>query len=325
MALGWCWTLALLGVAVFAVYEVLRRVLVVKGEGRAVFITGCDTGFGNALAKRLDALGFHVLAGCLTAQGVSELGETLSSRSRAFPLDVTSDESVAAAVETAGKALDAAGLKGLYAVVNNAGILDGLAVEMTPLAVYRRVMEVNFFGLVRVTKGLLSQVQRARGRVLNVTSIAGQIVAPGFSVYSAAKYAAEAFTDGLRREQIAFGVAVSLIEPGFMKTPIVMNANAALTRLWNGTSQDVKDAYGADWEGKLQELMRGVQKDVAQDPEIVVKALVNAVTTRLPRDRYVLGTSGIGLRYVAMLPTFISDQILLKLWVQPANAAKASA
>ncbi|XP_019616836.1 PREDICTED: estradiol 17-beta-dehydrogenase 2-like [Branchiostoma belcheri] len=134
----------------------------VSGDGKAVFITGCDSGFGFGLAKRLDSLGFTVFAGCLLAdsggEGSKKLRAECSSRLSTVQIDVTDDGQVKAAVQQVKDRLPT-GSKGLFALVNNAGVLQPGEIEWVSLAIYRRVMEVNTFGTVRVTKAFLPLIR----------------------------------------------------------------------------------------------------------------------------------------------------------------------
>ncbi|XP_078679164.1 D-beta-hydroxybutyrate dehydrogenase, mitochondrial-like [Branchiostoma floridae x Branchiostoma belcheri] len=127
--------------------------------------TGCDSGFGFGLAKRLNSLGFTVFAGCLLAdsggEGAKKLRAECSSRLSTVQIDVTDDGQVKAAVQQVKDRLPT-GSKGLYALVNNAGIWQPGETEWVSLATYRRLMEVNTFGTVRVTKAFLPLIRRAK-------------------------------------------------------------------------------------------------------------------------------------------------------------------
>jgi NAD(P)-dependent dehydrogenase (short-subunit alcohol dehydrogenase family) len=148
---------------------------------------------------------WKVYAGCVTAKGVSELKGRSSVLSRIVPvmMDVTNGRDVAAVVEAIAKD------GGLFALVNNAGIGQGAVVDWMSMEGYRAIMEVNFFGLVSVTKACLPLLKASKGRIVNVTSIAGIFPgAPQMSAYSASKHAAEAFSSSLRYEMMGWGVKV---------------------------------------------------------------------------------------------------------------------
>ncbi|OBS82511.1 hypothetical protein A6R68_23490, partial [Neotoma lepida] len=133
-----------------------------------------DSGFGHALSKDLDKLGFTVFAGVLDAKGsgAEELRKTCSERLSVLQMDVTKLEQIKDAYS---KVTEKTQDKGLWAVVNNAGVLqlpiDG---ELTPMSHYRRCMAVNFFGPVEVTKVFLPLLRKSKGRLVNVSSMGGE-------------------------------------------------------------------------------------------------------------------------------------------------------
>ncbi|XP_049771083.1 estradiol 17-beta-dehydrogenase 2-like [Schistocerca cancellata] len=136
----------------------------------------CDSGLGHELARRLDALGVPVFAGCLFPEGpgASRLAADCSSRLRLLPLDVTSDQQVADAVASVQAALSAASGTELWAVVNNAGISDVGEVDVMPLEKFQQVLDVNTMGAIRVSKAFLSLLKKSKGRLINVTSPLGK-------------------------------------------------------------------------------------------------------------------------------------------------------
>ena len=172
---------------------------------RLALVTGASTGIGRACAIHLAALGFHVLAGVRDPADAPDGLEPLQ-------LDVTSEEDVAAAAERVGAEL--------HVLVNNAGIAISGPVEIVPVEEWRRQIEVNLLGQVAVTRALLPAILRARGRVVNMSSIGGRVASPLFGPYSASKFALEAVSDALRREVAPHGVRVVSIEPGGIATPI---------------------------------------------------------------------------------------------------------
>ncbi|KFV88566.1 hypothetical protein N308_11763, partial [Struthio camelus australis] len=183
---------------------------------KAVLITGCDKGFGHALAKRLHAKGFTVFAGCLLADekgdGARELKSMESDRMKVLQINVCSDQEVAQAVDFVKRNLKEPE-KGLWGLVNNAGVSTFGEVEFTSLDKYKEVAEINLWGTVRVTKAFLPLIRRAKGRVVNVASMLGRMVSPSRSCYCVSKFGVEAFSDCLRQEMYRWGVRVILIEP----------------------------------------------------------------------------------------------------------------
>ncbi|KAJ7317795.1 hypothetical protein JRQ81_003957 [Phrynocephalus forsythii] len=231
--------------ALLVLYFLLRwyreRQTVENLTEKYVFITGCDTGFGNLLARQLDTRGMRVLAACLTQKGAEELEKATSGRLKTTILDITSTESVAAATEWVKGCVRDIGLWGL---VNNAG----LGIPLTPnewltKEDFENVIGVNLLGVIDVTLHMLPLVRRVRGRVVNMASIMGRL-APYGGGYSPSKYGVEAFSDSLRREVIPFRVQVSIIEPGGFATSIAQNITERLKTVWKWAPSEVREAYG---------------------------------------------------------------------------------
>ncbi|XP_078694270.1 D-beta-hydroxybutyrate dehydrogenase, mitochondrial-like [Branchiostoma floridae x Branchiostoma belcheri] len=270
----------------------------VSGDGKAVFITGCDSGFGFKLAKRLDSLGFTVFAGCLLAdsggEGAKKLRAECSSRLSTVQIDVTDDGQVKAAVQQVKDRLPT-GSKGLYALVNNAGIWQPGEVEWASIAAYRRVMEVNAFGPVRVTKAFLPLIRRAKGRVVNITSEAGLHSAPGTSPYSMTKATVEFFSDALRHEMHKWGVKVVIVEPASFgpSTGITVPAvfNKLASDLWANMEEDVKKDYGKEYFDYHIERLRACTQGERKDNTPVIDAMSDAVILTDPSHRYLVGAS----------------------------------
>ncbi|KJE94632.1 short chain dehydrogenase [Capsaspora owczarzaki ATCC 30864] len=283
--------------------------------GKVVFVTGCDHGFGNLVARRLDELEVTVLAGCLTEQGASALREQSSSRLKTYILDVTDEASVAKVAQQ----LKSQNVK-LWGLINNAGIMDGGPIETTSLAAYKRVSDVNVFGMISVTKALLPFIRASKGRIVNVCSVAGRVSAMQLSAYCVSKYAAEAFSDVLRQEMAVFGVKVSIIEPGFFRTPLIDQArvNAALERNWESANDEVKEAYGSEFVLA----MRGVSQRIfgafaSNNPSKVADGMVHAISAEYPRSRYIIGWDA-NLLWIpsTFLPSVVVDtffNIIVKL------------
>src|SRR3954452_3613749 len=185
-------------------------------DGDLVVVTGASTGIGEATARRLARMGFHVLAGVRRDEDAGRMTADPTGRIEPVRLDVTSAPDVAALAER----VSASPVGALRGLVNNAGVAVVGPIEVLEIADWRRQLEVNVLGQVQVTRALLPALLRARGRVINMSSIGGLIASPLFGPYSASKFAIEAFTDVLRREVGPFGIRVVAIEPGVIATPI---------------------------------------------------------------------------------------------------------
>uniref|UniRef100_A0A672VBA6 D-beta-hydroxybutyrate dehydrogenase, mitochondrial n=1 Tax=Strigops habroptila TaxID=2489341 RepID=A0A672VBA6_STRHB len=178
---------------------------------RAVLITGCDSGFGFVLAKHLHAKGFVIYD--KGEGGSKELDSMNSDRMRTVQLNVCDSKEVDRAVEHVSSSLEDPE-KGLWGLVNNAGISTFGEVEFTSMDTYMEVAEVNLWGTVRTTKAFLPLIRRSKGRVVNISSMMGRMGSPARSPYCITKFGVEAFSDCLRYEMQAPGVMVSIVEPG---------------------------------------------------------------------------------------------------------------
>ncbi|KAF6121617.1 short chain dehydrogenase/reductase family 9C member 7 [Phyllostomus discolor] len=238
----WLYLAALVGL-----YYLLRwyreRQVVSHLQDKYVFITGCDSGFGNLLARQLDLRGLRVLAACLTEKGAEQLRGQTSDRLATVILNVTKTESIAAATQWVKERV---GDRGLWGLVNNAGISMPTAPnEWLTKQDFIKILDVNLLGLIEVTLSLLPLVRKARGRVVNVSSILGRVSMYGGG-YCISKYGVEAFSDSLRRELSHFAVKVAIIEPGYFKTILASSETVcrSFQETWDRASPEVKEIYG---------------------------------------------------------------------------------
>ncbi|XP_077492451.1 dehydrogenase/reductase SDR family member 9-like [Amblyomma americanum] len=189
----------------------------VKPNGKAVLITGCDTGFGHHLAEWLASDGFLVFAGCLDASGVGARALNERAGIHVLQMDVTVQEEVDAAVERVENEL---GNRVLWAVVCNAGVGSIGYINLQPMSRVRRVFDVNTFGVLSVATAFLPLVKKAGGGLVIVSSLLGRLQAPLCLAYSISKRAAISLADGLRRQYYATGVHVCTVEPTGYRTAI---------------------------------------------------------------------------------------------------------
>lgn len=269
---------------------ILMASLHVSTIGKTVLITGCDTGFGFALAQHLDSLGFRVVAGCLKldGEGAKQLRAAGSPRLHTIQLDVTSTDEVRRSVQEV-EALIPEG-EVLWGVVNNAGLSTFGEVEWQQEHTFRKLLEVNVMGLVTVTKAFLPLIRRAKGRVVNIASMYGRMGNVMRGPYVLSKYAVEGFTDCLRQEMRPWGVAVSLIEPGnhVAATNILTNdsVKAHSEAMWAAMSQGVRDDYTKEYFSATIEKILGFINGGSRDKSAVVQDITAALTHVSPRARY---------------------------------------
>ncbi|KAL8188346.1 UNVERIFIED_CONTAM: (2R,3R)-2,3-butanediol dehydrogenase [Gekko kuhli] len=287
-----------------------------RAEGKAVLITGCDKGFGHALARHLHAKGFTVFAGCLLrdrgGDGARELERLGPERMRVLQLNVCSDEEVAHALQLVQENLKGPG-QGLWGLVNNAGIASFGDVEFTSLEKYQAVADINLWGAVRVTKAFLPLIRRARGRVVNMSSMLGRMASPLRSSYCISKFGLEAFTDCLRQEMYRWGVAVVAIEPGnFIAATGILTqegVEAQAEEMWRQAGETVRADYGEAYFLQQARRMESFVHSGLRDKSPVLKDITSALTSRHPYTRYnpMDAWWWVRLQATAHLPTALVD------------------
>nr|XP_020645106.1 retinol dehydrogenase 7-like [Pogona vitticeps] len=280
-------------------------------RGRYIFITGCDSGFGNALAKQLTKKGFRVIAACLSEKGSQELLAYTSQSLKTVLVNLTDPSSVDKAVEFVR---EETGNAGLYGLVNNAGRSMPMApTDWMELGDFHTTLDVNLIGLIGITLKLLPLLKKSKGRIVNVSSVLGRLACIGGG-YCVSKWGVEAFSDSLRRDMQHFGVKVSIIEPGFFKTGVtnLEFIERDLLRLWNHLSPEVRESYGDKYFVEYLRTQRlFMNRLCSSDISKVTECMEHALTAKYPRMRYGVGWDAkllwLPLSYA---PTFLSDWVL---------------
>ncbi|XP_056230417.1 11-beta-hydroxysteroid dehydrogenase type 2 [Seriola aureovittata] len=289
-------------------------------HGKAVFITGCDSGFGKAAAKRLDALGLEVFATVLdlSGDGAKELQRTCSPRLTLLQVDITQPQQVQQALlDTKAKL----GLRGLWGLVNNAGVCVNFGdAELSLMSNFRGCMEVNFFGTLSVTKSFLPLLRQARGRLVTISSPAGDQPFPCLAAYGASKAALNLFINTLRHELEPWGVGVSTILPSSYKTGQSSNHTyweQQHKQLLQSLSPGLLEEYGEDYVNETKELFQSHAQHANPDLSPVIDAIEQALLSPRPRARYLAGP-GVGLMYFihSYCPFSLSNRFLQRLFVK---------
>ncbi|HSV65962.1 MAG TPA: oxidoreductase [Mycobacteriales bacterium] len=253
-------------------------------ESNPILITGCSSGIGRATATRLGRAGKLVFA---TARKLDSIADLERAGCRLLPLDVTDEASMATAVAEVERDHGA-----VWALVNNAGYGEYGPVEEVSMNRVRRQFETNVFGLARMCQLVLPGMRAAgRGRIVNVGSMGGRLTFPASGYYHASKYAVEAISDALRYEVRPFGVAVSLIEPGTVRTGFEETAGRTLREAAppDGPYADLVTAMGDTMARTFRRRLSGVS------PEKVAAVIEQALAARTPRTRYLVGATARGL------------------------------
>ncbi len=252
---------------------------------------------------RLDAMGYRVLAGVRKLADGEALKKKCSDRLSPVILDVTSEESIGAAVRIIGD-IPLAGL------VNNAGIVVAGPVELVPIAMWRKQFEVNVIGQVAVTQAFLPMLRAGRGRIVNMGSVAGRSAVPFSGPYCSSKFALEGFTDSLRMELRQLGISVSIVEPGAVKTPIWEKTSASANEYLSAVPAHLLELYRS-MLGKLRVAAAEAGKH-GIPPEEVVKAVEHALTSPRPKTRYVVGRDAKIRMRLIQFPDRLVDSLILK-------------
>ncbi|MBV94454.1 Corticosteroid 11-beta-dehydrogenase isozyme 2, partial [Eschrichtius robustus] len=281
----------------------------------------CDSGFGKATAKKLDVLGFTVLATVLdlNSPGALELRACCSPRLKLLQMDLTKPADISRVLEFT-KAHTAS--TGLWGLVNNAGqnILVADA-ELSPVSTFRSCMEVNFFGTLEMTKGLLPLLRHSSGRIVTVSSPAGDMPFPCLAAYGTSKAAVALLMDTFSCELLPWGVKVSVIQPACFKTEAVKDMDQWEERkrqLLANLPRELLQAYGEDYIEHLNGQFLHCLSQALPDLSPVVDAITDALLAAQPRRRYYPG-HGLGLMYFIhyYLPEGLRRRFLQSFFISP--------
>lgn len=274
---------------------------------RHVLITGTSSGIGYHLTEALLKAGFTVWAGLRSPQGLNPLKEKYNQNLHVLQLDVTSTTDI----EQVCRRISVDPSVSEFFLINNAGVAIGNPIESLPMEEWRRLFDVNVFGLIEVTRKFLPLLRRTHGRVINIGSISGRVAAPFLGPYCASKFAVRAFTDSLRREMMGQGVHVSLIEPGPIDTPIWDKSVSKAQQLSTNLSGEMKEVYGES----LTAMAAGIEATSANavPASHVSDAVLKALNSAKPKAYYLVGKD---IRMTAFLvkylPVGLLDRIIVK-------------
>jgi NAD(P)-dependent dehydrogenase (short-subunit alcohol dehydrogenase family) len=247
-----------------------------SGAGKVWFITGASTGFGRLLAEEVLKAGGRVLATARKPEQIAELTQKYPETARAFALDVTQPEQIAA---VAKEAIAAFGRTDV--LVNNAGYGIAGGIEEADEAEFLPVFETNVLGLIRVTRAFLPQFRKQRsGHIINLSSIAGLVGQAGWGYYNTSKFAVEGFSEALAAEMAPLGVKVTIIEPGPFRTDFLGRSAALIKRVIPDYEESV---------GKTREYYYGQPGKQKGDPLKAVHAMMDVVEMQTPPLHLLLG------------------------------------
>lgn len=282
-------------------------------DQKAVLVTGADSGFGHALAKHLDKLGFTVFAGVLDKEGpgAEELRKNCSERLSVLQMDVTKPEQIK---DAHSKVTEKIQDRGLWAVVNNAGILhfpiDG---ELLPMTTYRKCMAVNFFGVVEVTKVFLPLLRKSKGRLVNVSSMGATVPFQMLAAYASTKAAVSMFSTVIRQELAKWGVKVVTILPGGFQTNITGSEDSwdkMEKEILDHFSKEIQENYGQEYVHKQKLALPNMREQSSPDITPVLQDIQNAICARNPSSFYSPGRmTYLWICFATYSPTSLLDYI----------------
>jgi short-subunit dehydrogenase len=281
-----------------------------------IVISGASTGIGRDAAETLAKSGFHVFAGVRKDADVLSIQNTGISTLHPVILDVTQHDSVTEAIKTA-LAFSTEKKLPFVAVVNNAGISHQQIIEYHDMSDARNHFDINFFGALDMVQQSLPALRHSKGRIVMVSSGLGTIGVPTMGVYCASKFALEGLSDALRRELAAFGVSVSVVEPGYVTTAIFQKEAVSSEfplykttgKREDATDKEIVSTYAHLVNEKMAG-MRRLDEERASPVSVTTEAIVHAVSDQYPRTRYpVAAASGLPVWVLGWLDWVQTDRV----------------
>ncbi|MBV8440624.1 MAG: SDR family NAD(P)-dependent oxidoreductase [Hyphomicrobiales bacterium] len=285
-----------------------------NSDGAWILVTGATAGIGKALVARLATDGRNVIAAARDPARVRIPNGP--GRVEAVRLDFEEPSTIEAAAGDVARIAGAAGLAGL---VNMAGIIVEGPLEAIPTQALRRQFEVNVIGPVALTQAVLPMLAKARGAIVNIGAVSAHLTPPFYGPIAASKAALASLNDAMRLEFAQFGIRVFLIEPGAMKTGIFATAKAARD-VWLADRPDLERRYRPAFAA----MERAFEKSGADDPEVVVTAVIAVLSGRRARLRTVVGKGAGAFVLASRLPIRLRDRLVksalgLSEALRPAN------
>jgi NAD(P)-dependent dehydrogenase (short-subunit alcohol dehydrogenase family) len=265
----------------------------------AVFITGAATGIGAAATRRLAGAGYRVFAGVHR--------ETASLASipgvRLVAIDVTDPSGVEKAAKVVAEAVGGDGLK---AVINNAGVIVQGPLELVPPEELRRQFEVNTLGPAHVIQAFLPLLRTGKGRIINISAPTARVPVPFMAPIGGSKAALASFSDSLRMELGAWGIPVTVIEPGGTDTAIFAKAETAMRASLGAAGP----AQAALYRDQLAAVAKAAARQKLGPADAVATTIVAAVEARKPRRRYAAGSGAALFGVLAHVPASLRERLI---------------
>ena len=278
-----------------------------QGKG-AIFVTGASTGIGRATALALDKLGYPVFASVRKEKDGDDLRKAACGNLTPILMDVTDDKSI---IRAKDEITDALGGKGLWGLVNNAGISFRAALEYVPMADFRRLYEANVFGLLAVTQAFLPLIRQTRGRIVNVSSMTSLWVTPFHGIYSSAKMAVNGISESLRMELEPLGVRVILMIYGGVKTELWDRVEKATADLACSFPPEFNKLYAARQKRAFEYFATAGRSGLL--PAQAAEPMIHALTSPNPKQVYFAGPGAKPAKVLnKLLPDKTKDRLKIK-------------
>ncbi len=275
-------------------------------------ITGTSSGIGKATMEAVLAAGWHVFAGDRQTEGIGATTSVSAGLLTPVRLDVTIEDEI----ETVARAVeDHVGERGINALANIAGVGVPGPLETMPIEKLKFSFEVDVFGQVALTQALLPLIRSARGRIVFTGSIADRVSPPFFGALSSSKSAIAAINDTFRQELAPWGIAVILVEPGFISTGADVTTKQMIDQVSADFTPDQEQLYGEIFS-RATEAGEKVQ-DAGSSPQGVAATILQAITADKPKDRYLTGSKSHLAAALARLPHGVQDRLARRAFDQP--------
>lgn len=282
-----------------------------------VLVTGASSGIGRATALRLAASGYHVFAGVRKPADGTALAEAAAGEITPLLLDVTDTRQITAAVKAIDGHVGDAGLAGL---VNNAGIGVFGPLELIPIEQFRRQLEVNVTGQLAVTQAVIPLLRRARGRVVMIGSIGARFTPPFVGPLAASKSTLTTMSGALRQELAPWGVRVTVVEPGSIRSEAVGKLESDARTVLNDATAEGRALYENAFL-HLVGFFAGLHEK-GSSPDVVAETVERALRASRPRSRYLSGKNARRMATIArLLPVPAQDALRRRIAGQPAPAS----
>jgi NAD(P)-dependent dehydrogenase (short-subunit alcohol dehydrogenase family) len=274
----------------------------------SVLVTGAGRGIGRSITEHLARQHWDVIAGVRSQQDADAITAVDPQRISAVILDVTDDEQITSLERALPDRLDA--------VVNNAGIVVAGPMEAVTTEDWRKQLDVNVIGQLAVTRAVLPRLRAARGRVVFISSVNGQLAFPLMGAYCASKFALEAAAEALRMELRPWGVSVVVVEPAQTNTDMWHTAPDMVAKTEAALSTANRELYARHIAGFAKRIP--LSQKLAVAPEKVAVVVERALTASRPRGRYVVGAGPkVQAALMTKLPIALRDRVLRKVAGQP--------